>query len=259
MLSGTATHTATRLAGRVQKVGGGLSVGVDADRLMLSGATPGHRPGPDAGAARRRADRGRLPRRLGGDRAGPTGRPDPGRPEPAGATWPGPRCSSGSTASTRTPCRPPSRTRYAAVTAGRPAPAARRAGAPGRRGAGAGRRRAPERALDAAEQALSGWDGAGNVAELPPAPPLEPGPLLLVDRPGSVQSSLRIAAAGGAPHPSRPRRAATGQPGLRWLLLLPLGGEHPRGQGLHVRAALGGRAFGGRVGADRSMPRWPPR
>ncbi|MET8466956.1 M16 family metallopeptidase, partial [Micromonospora zamorensis] len=30
-------------------------------------------------------------------------------------------------------------------------------------------------------------------AELPATPPLEPGPLLLVDRPGSVQSSLRIA------------------------------------------------------------------
>ncbi len=27
----------------------------------------------------------------------------------------------------------------------------------------------------------------------PPAPPLQPGPLLLVDRPGSVQSSLRVA------------------------------------------------------------------
>ncbi len=51
----------------------------------------------------------------------------------------------------------------------------------------------PERALDAAEQALAGWRGDGHVAELPPAPPLEPGPLLLVDRPGSVQSSLRLA------------------------------------------------------------------
>ncbi|MEV1331865.1 pitrilysin family protein [Micromonospora costi] len=51
----------------------------------------------------------------------------------------------------------------------------------------------PERALDATEKALGGWTGAGRTVDLPPAPPLEPGPLLLVDRPGSVQSSLRVA------------------------------------------------------------------
>ena len=51
----------------------------------------------------------------------------------------------------------------------------------------------PERALDAAEKALGGWESAAAPAELPPTPPLVPGPLLLVDRPGSVQSSLRIA------------------------------------------------------------------
>ncbi|WBB66569.1 pitrilysin family protein [Micromonospora sp. WMMD812] len=51
----------------------------------------------------------------------------------------------------------------------------------------------PERALDAAEKALDGWTGGGRIVELPPAPALEPGPLLLVDRPGSVQSSLRVA------------------------------------------------------------------
>jgi zinc protease len=51
----------------------------------------------------------------------------------------------------------------------------------------------PERGLDAAERALGGWDSTGSPATLPPAPPLVPGPLLLVDRPESVQSSLRIA------------------------------------------------------------------
>ncbi|ASW56631.1 pitrilysin family protein [Plantactinospora sp. KBS50] len=51
----------------------------------------------------------------------------------------------------------------------------------------------PERALDAAERALGGWSGAAEPVELPPAPPLEPGPVLVVDRPGSVQSSLRMA------------------------------------------------------------------
>lgn len=49
------------------------------------------------------------------------------------------------------------------------------------------------RALDAAERALGGWKGGGKSVELPPAPPLAPGPLQLVDRPGSVQSSLRMA------------------------------------------------------------------
>jgi predicted Zn-dependent peptidase len=51
----------------------------------------------------------------------------------------------------------------------------------------------PERAIDAAEQALGGWDTAGQAVELAPVPPLTPQPLLLVDRPGSVQSSLRMA------------------------------------------------------------------
>ncbi|WP_326562665.1 M16 family metallopeptidase [Micromonospora sp. NBC_01796] len=51
----------------------------------------------------------------------------------------------------------------------------------------------PERALDAAEATLGRWKGAGRALELPPAPALTPGPLVLVDRPDSVQSSLRMA------------------------------------------------------------------
>ncbi|GAA2506616.1 M16 family metallopeptidase [Winogradskya humida] len=51
----------------------------------------------------------------------------------------------------------------------------------------------PEKAIDAAEKALGSWAGAGRDATVPPTPALEPGPLLLVDRPGSVQSSLRMA------------------------------------------------------------------
>lgn len=49
-----------------------------------------------------------------------------------------------------------------------------------------------ERALDAAERALSGWDGRGTGESVPPAPPPRPGPVTLVHRPGSVQSSLRL-------------------------------------------------------------------
>jgi zinc protease len=51
----------------------------------------------------------------------------------------------------------------------------------------------PERAIAAAERALSKWDGDGSDVELPPTPPITPGPLTLVNRPGAVQSSLRLA------------------------------------------------------------------
>ena len=51
----------------------------------------------------------------------------------------------------------------------------------------------PEKAIDAAEKALGGWIGQSRDGNVPPTPELEPGPLLLVDRPGAVQSSLRMA------------------------------------------------------------------
>ncbi|PRY31559.1 M16 family metallopeptidase [Pseudosporangium ferrugineum] len=50
-----------------------------------------------------------------------------------------------------------------------------------------------EKAIDAAEKALGGWIGPGRDGKVPPTPALEPGPLVLVDRPGAVQSSLRMA------------------------------------------------------------------
>ncbi|HEX8628501.1 MAG TPA: pitrilysin family protein [Catenuloplanes sp.] len=51
----------------------------------------------------------------------------------------------------------------------------------------------PDKALDAAERALGGWQPAARDLTLPPTPELTPGPVLLVDRPGSVQSSIRMA------------------------------------------------------------------
>ncbi|NJC69562.1 insulinase family protein [Planosporangium thailandense] len=51
----------------------------------------------------------------------------------------------------------------------------------------------PQKAIDTAERALASWVGDGKDVELPKVPPLEPGPLTLVDRPGAVQSSLRLA------------------------------------------------------------------
>jgi predicted Zn-dependent peptidase len=50
----------------------------------------------------------------------------------------------------------------------------------------------PEQVLDVAEGALSPWQGGGSGLVTPPVPALETGPLVLVDRAGSVQSSLRV-------------------------------------------------------------------
>jgi zinc protease len=59
-----------------------------------------------------------------------------------------------------------------------------------------------EAALDQVEAALGDWDGAGAADVTPPTPPLEPGPIVLADRPGSVQSSMRLAlGAVGRTHP----------------------------------------------------------
>ncbi|MFL6073357.1 MAG: M16 family metallopeptidase [Mycobacteriales bacterium] len=50
----------------------------------------------------------------------------------------------------------------------------------------------PARALDAVEAALAGWTTEGAATEPPPVPPIEPGPVTLVHRPGAVQSNLRL-------------------------------------------------------------------
>ncbi|MEU8260103.1 pitrilysin family protein [Micromonospora sp. NPDC048999] len=192
ILSGTATHSATQLAAELQKVGGALSAGIDPDRLMLSGAslvTGLNRmlelladvlTGAVYPADWVEIERDRLVDRI-----------QVARSQPAHL------------ARTALLKRIYGRHPYAVQTPEpdevrtvRP-PVLRRLHAERVHPAGAvlvlvGDLQ-PERALDAAEQALSGWNGVGHVAELPPGPPLEPGPLLLVDRPGSVQSSLRIA------------------------------------------------------------------
>jgi zinc protease len=51
----------------------------------------------------------------------------------------------------------------------------------------------PDKAIDEADKALGSWTGPSRDGNVPPTPALRPGPLLLVDRPGSVQSSLRMA------------------------------------------------------------------
>jgi predicted Zn-dependent peptidase len=54
---------------------------------------------------------------------------------------------------------------------------------------------APSRVLDQVEQALAGWTGKPVPSKVPPLPSPPAGPLLVIDRPGSVQSSVRL---GGA-------------------------------------------------------------
>jgi predicted Zn-dependent peptidase len=54
----------------------------------------------------------------------------------------------------------------------------------------------PEAAIDQVATALAGWTGDGRSATLPPIPPLATGPIVLVDRPGAVQSSMRLALPG---------------------------------------------------------------
>ncbi|MDQ1722864.1 MAG: zinc protease, partial [Pseudonocardiales bacterium] len=54
----------------------------------------------------------------------------------------------------------------------------------------------PARALAAAESALHGWTGAPPAVKTPPLPPITERPLLIVDRPGSVQTAFRFGAPG---------------------------------------------------------------
>ncbi len=54
----------------------------------------------------------------------------------------------------------------------------------------------PARALAAAESALAGWTGAARAGRVTAPPPLAGGPLLIVDRPGSVQTAFRFGGRG---------------------------------------------------------------
>jgi predicted Zn-dependent peptidase len=57
----------------------------------------------------------------------------------------------------------------------------------------------PRAATDAVAEALAGWTGTGMATEPPPAPELRPEGVEVVDRPGAVQSNLRL----GGPAPRR--------------------------------------------------------
>lgn len=51
----------------------------------------------------------------------------------------------------------------------------------------------PEQAAADIEKALGAWNGAGDPRRMEPLPALRPGPVVLADRPGSVQSAIRVA------------------------------------------------------------------
>ena len=57
----------------------------------------------------------------------------------------------------------------------------------------------PAAAADAVATALGEWTGSGHAVEAPPAPDLQPAGIQLVDRPGAVQSNIRL----GGPAPGR--------------------------------------------------------
>lgn len=64
----------------------------------------------------------------------------------------------------------------------------------------------PARALDAVEKALGSWTATGKALAAPALPTPPGGKTLLVDRPGAVQTSVRLA--GVAPHRTHPDHAA---------------------------------------------------
>jgi predicted Zn-dependent peptidase len=50
----------------------------------------------------------------------------------------------------------------------------------------------PARALDLVEEALAPWAAEGSATQVPAVPAIGTGPVVLVDRPGAVQSNLRV-------------------------------------------------------------------
>jgi predicted Zn-dependent peptidase len=201
LLSGTAEMSTVDIAAALQEVGGGLAVGVDPDRLLISGnslstglprllevlaevLTGATYPSAEVNAERDRladriemaasqpsqAVRKALLRRLYGGHPYAVQTPEP---EDVRAV------------------RPPS---LRTLHAGRVVPAGSLLVLAGDV--------SPARTLDAVEAALDGWTGSADVPALKPAPDPESGPVLLVDRPGSVQSSLRMGmGALGRAHP----------------------------------------------------------
>jgi len=192
MLAGTSARTSVDIATDLQDVGGSLSVSTDADRLMVSGAALAtglprllavvadvlsDATFPDDEL---KGEQNRLAERLAMARSQPSviaaqalhhrfyGE------HPYGQTLPTP---AELTAVTRSQLRSLRRSR--AVPVGSTLVLVGDV--------------TPKRTLDVVEAALVAWTGAGTAKDVPrlKRPPLAP--LLLVDRPGAVQSNIRLA------------------------------------------------------------------
>lgn len=81
------------------------------------------------------------------------------------------------------------------------------------------------RLLDAAEAALGGWESGSPAHRLPAPPSVSAGPIVLVDRPGSVQTSIRMAG------PALPR-------------------QHPDAAALALATTIFGGSFSSRLNAN---------
>jgi predicted Zn-dependent peptidase len=198
MLLGTADHTQGELAETLQRIGGSLRVSGDADRMVLAGESlrgglgellgllsevltgAAYPKDPVQGEAARLADQ--LQRALS----------QPG--VQADEAW--------------------LRQMYGDHPYGREHPAAEEVLAvPASSLRAAHRRRVvpdgsllvlvgdltPARALDQVAAALDGWDADGGPTRVPKVGAVQTGPLQLVDRPGAVQSNIRL----GGPAPAR--------------------------------------------------------
>ncbi|HEX7355704.1 MAG TPA: pitrilysin family protein [Mycobacteriales bacterium] len=194
--SGTGRHSAQELAAAIQALGGALSAGVDSDRLQVAGSALAENAGalldllaevltgatyPASDVA---GERDRLIEELTIARTVPSTLASEALSRRVFGSHPyGLGLPTGAEVRAVTPAalRSLHRSRVAPdgallVVVG-DVPAAK--------------------ALDLAERALGGWSAEGRRrVALPPPPPFVPGGLALVDRPGSVQSSIRYAAPG---------------------------------------------------------------
>ncbi|NUS72266.1 MAG: insulinase family protein [Corynebacteriales bacterium] len=192
MLSGTSTHTDVTLAAALQALGGGLGASVDADRLLLAGNTlatglPGflellstvvtdaQYPDPQVAVEREHladhievalsqsstAARAALVKRLYGDHPYAVELPTPAQVREVAAE------------------------QLRALHASKVLPAGSTLILVGDVEA--------EETVRLAETVFAGWATSGVASEMPPIPALVTGPTLLVNREGSVQSSIRYA------------------------------------------------------------------
>jgi len=120
----------------------------------------------------------------------------------------------------------------------------------------------PARAIGLVESALAGWTATTTAAATPALPVLERRPALLVDRPGAVQTTIRMA--GPAPSRSDPDAAAFGLVNLvfggyfssRWVANI----REDKGYTYSPNASVEHPPAGSRVtvGADVSTPTTAP-